>query len=439
VFYQKWDWALITFMIFPISIIPIVKFGKKIRKFSKKSQIKMGSITTLLHETISGNRIVKAFNMEDYESKRFSEENHRLFKIIMKRQTIRALSSPVMETLGGLGAALIILVGGMAVIKGKVTPGTFFSFVTALFMMYQPLKSISKMNNIIQEGMAAGKRVFEILDLKPGIHDKEGAIHLSGIKEGIEFKNVSFKYEDEWVLKDISFKVRKGETVALVGMSGGGKTTIANLIPRFYDIQHGTILIDGVDIRDYTIRSLRDNIAIVTQQTILFNDTVRNNIAYGNHEKNDEEVIKAAIAANAHDFILKLPKGYNTIIGEAGIKLSGGERQRISIARALLKDAPILILDEATSSLDTESEKEVQIALNNLMKNRTSIVIAHRLSTIRNADKIIVIENGKIVEKGTHEELLALKGYYKKLYDLQFVTQEKDSFENIVEKEMPRF
>jgi len=421
VFYRDWQLALIALVVFPIAVYPIVKFGRKLRSYSTRSQMTLADLSTLLLETISGSRIVKAFNMEEYERKRFSKVNEKLFGLMRKSFRVRAVSHPLMETLGGLGIAAIVFYGGYNVIQGTATAGTFFSFLAALLMLYEPVKRLSNVNNSIQQGLAGASRIFEILDTVPEIRNKPGARDLAEIRRGIEFQDVSFKYEEGWVLKNINLKIQAGEVVAFVGASGGGKTTLVNLVPRFYDVDSGRILIDGADIRELTVESLRGKIAMVTQQTILFNDTVEQNIAYGNIGQPREKIVEAAEAAFAHNFIRNLPEGYQTRIGEQGVKLSGGERQRISIARALLKNAPILILDEATSSLDSESEVEVQKAVEYLMQGRTTLVIAHRLSTIRKADRIVVIAGGEIVEEGTHEELLEKDGEYRKLYLLQFL------------------
>jgi len=420
IFYMDWKLALIAMVVFPLTIYPISRFGKKMRKVTTSSQITMGTLNSLLQETISGTRIVKAFCMEKYESERFAAENERLFKYSMKAVSVNAISSPLMDFLGGLGIAAVITYGGYNVVQGHSTPGTFFSFIAALLMLYEPIKRLTNVNNTINQGVAGAERIFSVIDRTPDIEDRPGAVALPKISRGIDIENVTFCYETTPVLKNINLSIKAGEVIAFVGMSGGGKTSLVNLIPRFYDVTEGRILIDGHDIRDVSLQSLRGQIAIVTQQTILFNDTVRNNIAYGDIRKTDEDIYNAARAANAHDFILRLPNGYDSNIGELGTKLSGGEKQRISIARALLKDAPILILDEATSSLDTEAEIEVQEALDNLMSGRTTLVIAHRLSTIRNADRIIALVNGEIVEEGNHDALMEKKGEYYRLYNLQF-------------------
>jgi ATP-binding cassette, subfamily B, bacterial MsbA len=420
IFYTDWKLAIIAVVVFPLTIYPISRIGKKMRQVATKTQITMGTLSSLLQETIAGTRIVKAFGMEKYENERFATENERLFKLNMKAVSVNAISHPLMEFLGGLGIAAVIFYGGYNVVQGNSTPGTFFSFLAALLMLYEPVKRLVNVNNTIQQGIAGAERVFSIIDRVPDIADKPGAPALSTITRSIDVENVTFCYEKTAVLKNISLSIKAGEVIAFVGMSGGGKTSLVNLIPRFYDVSAGRILIDGRDIRDVTMQSLRSQIAIVTQQTILFNDTVKNNIAYGDIDRTPDDIINAAVAANAHNFIMQLPKQYDTNIGELGTKLSGGEKQRISIARALLKNAPILILDEATSSLDTEAEIEVQEALDNLMKGRTTLVIAHRLSTIRNADRIVALVNGEIVEEGSHETLMAKKGEYFRLYNLQF-------------------
>ena len=419
-FWVNWKLAAMSYLVIFWAIIPIRIFGRKSRKFSTKSQRKIADIAKFLFETISGIRIVKAFGMEEYEHRRFSEENFRFFKIRLRRLRIRALATPIMELIGGVASAGILYYGGYSVIKGYMTTGDFFSFVAAFAMMYKPVRELNKLNQTVQEGLAAAVRTFELLDSKAEIIDKPGAIILPTIKEKIEFKNVSFKYEEETVLKDISLKVNVGEIIAIVGTSGAGKSTMANLLPRFYDVSSGSILIDDNDIRDVTLKSLRYQIAMVTQEIILFNDTIKNNISYGSLNKPEQEIIAAAKAAYAHEFILGNPEGYDGVIGERGVKLSGGQKQRIAIARALLKNAPILILDEATSSLDSKAETEVQVALEKLMEGRTTFIIAHRLSTIKKASRIIVLLDGTMVEEGTHSELLAREGEYHKLYKMQF-------------------
>jgi len=421
IFYQDWRMASISMVSLPLVIYPIINFGRRHRRLSRGSQQTTAQVSNILYETITGNRIVKAFCMEKYEVSRFGETIDRLFAIVMRDTKIGAISRPLMEFLGGVGISLVVLYGGSQVLAGKSTPGTFFSFLTALIMIYEPIKGVSAINNTLQQGIAAAERVFEILDVESEVVEKSDAIELPPVKESIEFKDVRFRYDDDTeILKDINLKISPGEVLAIVGSSGGGKSTLVNLIPRFFDVSSGSVMIDATDIRDVTLKSLRSQIGMVTQQTILFNDTVRNNIAYGSPDATYEQIKAAARAAHALNFIRRLPDGFDTVIGESGARLSGGERQRISIARAILKNAPILILDEATSSLDTESEREVQQAIENLVQSRTTFVIAHRLSTIRNAHRIIVINDGRIVEEGTHETLLPQGGIYKMLYDMQF-------------------
>ena len=420
VFYRDWKLACLAITIFPIAIIPIVKFGRSIRRFRTKCQEAIADMNVLLYETFTGTRIVKLFGMEDYENKRFFQRTLRLFRNEIKTVIVRALSPSIMDLLGAMGIALVILYGGYNVIKGVATPGTFFSFMAGVLMLYEPIKSISKLNNTLQEGLSAAVRVYDIMDTKPEVLERENARDLPPGRYSVTFRDVSFKYENDFVLKNIDLHVPAGEVLALVGMSGGGKTSLVNLIPRFYDVCEGSIMIDGTDIRDITLASLRKQIAMVTQDTLLFNDTIRNNIAYGNMNASEKDIYLAAKAAYAYDFIKGLPDGFETIAGEMGARLSGGEKQRICIARALLKNAPVLILDEATSALDMESELAVQKALENLMQGRTTFVIAHRLSTVRNADRIVVLVQGKIVEEGKHEALLALQGEYFKLHELQF-------------------
>ncbi len=417
-----WKLSLVAFVGVPLAVYPLRKFGKKMKKVSTKGQVTMGNITALLQEAITGVRIVKAFGMEKYETERFNVENERYTKWQLKSIKVRATSSPLMETLGAVGFAVTIWYAAFRIESGGLKPESFISFFAATLMFYQPLKALNGVNLNIQNGLAAAARVFELLE-RPTEHttDTDAAkLELKDIKDSIEFKDVSFKYEQSWVLRNINLKIPRSTMVAIVGSSGAGKTTFVNLLPRFYNTTEGALLIDGVDINKFSLQSLRSRIAIVSQQIILFNDTIRCNISYGDREKNEEEIIAAAKAANAHNFISKLPKGYDTVIGESGLKLSGGERQRLSIARAILKNAPLLILDEATSSLDTESELEVQRGIENLMEGRTTFVIAHRLSTIRNADKIVVLSGGKVCETGNHEELLEAEGEYHRLYSMQF-------------------
>ncbi len=421
VFYMNWRLAMISFIILPVAAYPIVKFGRLFRKISTRTQEEVAQVSNILHETITGNRIVKAFTKEQYEGNRFFNQVSKLFMLTMKDAKYHCMQHPFMEFIGGVAIAVIIWFGGNEVIRGTATPGTFFAFLTALIAAYEPVKGVTKINSAIQRGLAAATRVFAILDTEPEIRDKENAMVLPPFATAITFKNISYRYDQEAaVLANINLTVPSGEALAIVGPSGGGKTTLTNLIPRFLDLKEGSILIDGTDIRDVTLSSLRSQIAMVTQQTILFNDSVYNNIAYGDQSASQQAIDDAARAAHAFDFIQALPHGFETIIGEGGARLSGGERQRIAIARAILKNAPILILDEATSALDNESEREVQKALENLMKDRTTFVIAHRLSTIKNASRIIVLKDGVIVEQGTHDTLIAQKGEYENLYNMQY-------------------
>ncbi len=424
VFYRDYKLALIAMVVFPLAIYPLLSFGKRLKRYSRRMLVTLEDITERLNETITGIRIVKAFAMEDYERERFRQVNDTLFNAFMRRFKVRALSNPVMETLGGLGVCAIVTYGGYQVITGASTQGTFFSFMTALFLLYEPVKRMNEVNMTIQEGVSAGERIFALLDAESDVEDRADAGHLDTVKGDVLFDRVSFAYDHEPVLTDITLRINAGEAIAIVGESGVGKSTLLDLLPRFYDVTSGRILVDGIDVRDVTQRSLRQNIGIVTQQTILFDDTIRNNIAYGRPDLPLEQVVDAAKAAHAHNFITVLPNGYDTFIGENGIRLSGGERQRIAIARALLKDPPVLILDEATSNLDSDSEMAVQSALEVLMRGRTTLVVAHRLSTVRNADRIYVLVAGRIVEEGSHEELLARGGEFARLYNMQFSSQE---------------
>lgn len=429
VFLKDWVLATIACVVFPASILPVVRLTRKIKRSTRRGQVTTGTLTNLLQESIQGNRIVKAFGMEKYETERFGQENQRLFKQFIKASRMRSIVQPTMELLASFGIGGVFWYGGFSVIAGNRTAGEFLAFLTAMFLMYQPFRNLARTYTVVQQGLVGAERIFEILDEAPEIRTRSNARPALPFSQEIEFQNVSFGYGRKLVLKDINVKIRAGEMVALVGVSGVGKSTLADLIPRFYDISSGMITLDGVDIREVTLESLRSQIGIVTQSTFLFNDTARNNIAYGDPSKDMDHIVAAAKAAHAHDFIMAMPQGYDTLIGEMGARLSGGQRQRLAIARALLKDAPILILDEATSSLDSESERLVQEALERLMVGRTVLVIAHRLSTIRKANRIGVLVDGCIVEEGTHEELLARESEYSRLYTLQLLEDVKTSRE----------
>ena len=421
----KLAWVLLIFV--PFIVLSMRRIGKRVRTNTRKGQDKLAEVQNILHETITGNRIVKAFGMELWEASRFRAAAQRLFKANLRSVTAAAISSPLMDIFGAIAISLLILLGRDQIKYGIMTVGIFMAFIFAVFRLYDPVRKFAGFYNSFQQALGASSSIFAIMDAADDVAQKPNAIAMQPFHNSIRFEDVTFTYDEangDAVLRDINLEVQAGEIVAIVGSSGSGKTTLVHLIPRFFDVTSGRLLIDDHDVRDVTLASLRTQIGIVTQETILFNDTVRNNIAYGQPHVSQKQVIEAAEAALAHDFITALPEGYDTVIGERGFRLSGGERQRLSIARALLKNAPILILDEATSALDTESESLVQSALQNLMSGRTVLVIAHRLSTVRRADRIVVIENGTIADIGSHDDLLQRIGTYRRLYDLQFVELE---------------
>ncbi len=420
----SWKLTLISIIIIPVSLLAIVRIGKKLRKYSIQVQEKLGEFTSVIAETIYGSKIIRAFAMEKFENRKFELKLKSYFKALMKNAVYSNMTSPLTEYLSVIVGVFIIWYGGREIFAGgSLAPEEFIGFLLIIFQLMTPIKELSTVNNRVQESSAAARRIFEILDTKPDIYDVPDAIVKAGFDNSIDMKNVMFRYnEDEKIILDnVNLKIKKNEKIAIVGLSGVGKSTLVDLLPRFYDVTSGEVLIDGINVKKITMASLRGLFGIVTQEIILFNDTIRNNIAYGYEEIPMEKVIDAAKNANAHDFIVNTDKGYDTIIGERGLRLSGGQKQRIAIARALLKNAPVMIFDEATSSLDTESETLIQEAIERLIQFNTSIVIAHRLSTIRNADRIIVLHEGKVEEIGTHDELMSnTKSIYKKLYEMQF-------------------
>ncbi len=415
-----WSLIVVSLIIFPLILIPVVRIGKRLRTISRRSQETVGDISNMLLETISGIKLVKCFSMEDYELERFRQQNQAYYKLTMKQVKRMKIVSPLTEAIAVFCIAVVLWIAGKSIVSGELSAGVLSAFIAAVFSMMKPVKKISNVYGINQQALAAAERIFQLLDEPVSIKERPDAKKIDSFEQGIIFKDVFFKYDKEHVLKDINLTINKGEIVALVGPSGGGKSTLVNLIPRFYDPERGAVCIDGIGVRDLSVKSLRDKIGLVTQETLLFNDTVKANITYGHEDLDEGTLIRVAEMANAHQFIKNFPQGYNTLIGERGLKVSGGQRQRIAIARAIYKNPPILIFDEATSQLDTESEQLVQGAINNLMKGRTVIVIAHRLSTVKHADKIVVLDKGGIMDIGTHSELLNRSPLYKKLYNMQF-------------------
>lgn len=426
-FYTHWVLATMAFIVFPVSIVPIVYIGRRLRRVSAETQAELGILTALLDDVFKGVRQVKAYGMEAHEQRRADGMFESIFRFILKAARVRARSYPIMETLGGLAIAGVLFYGGYQVLHGETTVGKLIAFLTALVMAFQPMRSLASLNASLQEGLAAAQRIFAMIDHRPAIVDAPDAEPLAVTEGTVRYEDVSFSYGDDIpALRGVAIEAKPGQKIALVGPSGAGKSTVLNLLPRFHDVTDGSVSIDGQDLRKVTIESLRRSIALVSQETGLFNASVRDNIAYGDPSADEAAIVSAAKDAAAHDFIEDLPDGYDTVIGESGLRLSGGQRQRLSIARAMLRDAPILLLDEATSSLDTQSERLVQEALTRLMAGRTTLVIAHRLSTVIDADRIYVLDGGRVVEQGSHNELLARNGLYAELSRLQLASDEAD-------------